>query len=1147
MTGLFLILLISFVHVKRITSCPASCVVCSEDAVICHKLSSIIEVPETTKVLMLTDGQIDFVDGGNFSDLSNMTMLGLSNNGIANITGMFQNLGGLKVLLLDHNLIASSSIFASTFDHLRSLEILQLGHNAIGFIRGGWFRHTRTLLTLQLEGNLIASLESATFRAANLENLETLDLSDNLIEHIDGDSFRALPRLRRLDLSGNNLRTAPDAFSYLAWLSALNLDHNQWNCTCELQELSAFLSSYMQAPDKVLYNGRQLVCLSAANPAVQTVLQLTEANCVPPNENITVVVSTKGGISARQYARDVALAAAFFFVGGVALTLSVLYILYFKLELRKFWNFWRDRNWDDEGGAGVQSQGLPEWSFSGDNKTQILSITHPAQETKLMSSNSAALQNHRPWIRDGLLSSLGTGAPNRHFVCRHCSADSGDQGQYQRRNGGQNSFSRQEDGPHHFERFSDEKQRLNHIYHSPPSHRCGPSPYSTVHRETQANGACRGLGGGHFLPNSHAQATPTLPDYLTIQCSGCLKTHEYRPAGSSVRTARIPTLNEGTLETQYGGLGLSEPNTWPCRERDLNGEESRGGLDSHRRRVWNPGVNEPLQRMVTFNLTGPDALAIADSEKKLLKTQKLRNSDVQKQFREKPERGDQSKRHKLRVQSNGLLKVKLNLNPFRKHRVHAKEHLSQEDLPSAIGKVAKKSKQSSRDKNIHLMNSKDSHDAPETKRKSSKVSKKLSQSASAKQSHDVSKQRVKSARPNISRKVDKVKNTERGSHDLEAVDQEISESRTKKKQAPKIRQKVEDDASGYQESLGKSGEEKSPSLSRSSRRNKSSPGSDGDSQGSSAHLEEKGQPKSVKVAHQKSGKEDSTDGTRTAEINAEEGSRSGDVSVSREMSSQQVLNEEKPSNLELKEGEEPSLVQGGTSLMTEKTDPSGTSEELIRPSPNSSLVQNQASFPDASPTQEGQGAHSLDLADALMEQTPQPHTGLSSTEFVREEAQSFVQNQPGHQDERYISEMEGLKPLSRQGSTNMPSREESDGKLTDSLSVGAGPTVPQSHSTELLADLGVTGTSLVDSMSAPDSQPIPRNSDETSVGGPGPTNPLNAENLSNNNSMKRNSSNPMIFEEYLPPSDGCPKRKIRLILPERPRSRQITPLDKKIR
>ena len=65
-------------------------------------------------------------------------------------------------------------------------------------------------------------------------------------------SFRGLASLRSLDLSRNRLRSVPpQSFSYLAWLGSLNLDMNTWNCTCELRELAAFLSSYMEAPDKV--------------------------------------------------------------------------------------------------------------------------------------------------------------------------------------------------------------------------------------------------------------------------------------------------------------------------------------------------------------------------------------------------------------------------------------------------------------------------------------------------------------------------------------------------------------------------------------------------------------------------------------------------------------------------------------------------------------------------------------------------------------------------------------------------------------------------------------------------------------------------------------------------------------------------------
>uniref|UniRef100_A0A8C7W8Y9 LRRCT domain-containing protein n=2 Tax=Oncorhynchus mykiss TaxID=8022 RepID=A0A8C7W8Y9_ONCMY len=309
--------MLSIPRTQCLSSCPASCVVCSDDAVICHKLSNFIEAPETTRALMLTDGAIVSVDRHFLSDMSNMTVLSLSHNAITTLThDAFQNLTILHTLLLDHNHLSSQTLDRATFSWLPRLEILQLGNNALREVKGSWFHAARALRTLQLGGNLLTRLDATTFASADLRALENLDLSDNLITYLGRDSFRGLPGLRSLDLSRNQLRNAlPEAFSYLSWLTSLNLELNRWNCTCELRELASFLTSYMEAPDKVLFNGRRMVCVSADNPAVKTVLELTEANCVPPNQNITVQVEAKNSVSPQRYTRDLALAAAFCFAG----------------------------------------------------------------------------------------------------------------------------------------------------------------------------------------------------------------------------------------------------------------------------------------------------------------------------------------------------------------------------------------------------------------------------------------------------------------------------------------------------------------------------------------------------------------------------------------------------------------------------------------------------------------------------------------------------------------------------------------------------------------------------------------------------------------------------------------------------------------
>uniref|UniRef100_A0A8C1P7Y6 LRRCT domain-containing protein n=1 Tax=Cyprinus carpio TaxID=7962 RepID=A0A8C1P7Y6_CYPCA len=386
--------------------CPSSCVVCSEDVIICHKLIKIIAAPGSTKALMLTDGLIDSVDNMFLSELSNMSVLALSNNAISSIMeNAFQNLSFLTTLLLDHNRISSQSLDSSTFSWLHRLETLWLGHNNLNDIDGSWFQSSRALKTLQLEGNLLNCLNSTTFAHADLRNLETLDLSNNLIVYLGRDSFRGLPRLRRLDLSRNHLRSAPDAFSYLPWLSVLNLDLNLWSCTCELRELASFLNSYIQAPEKDLYNGQRMVCVNTDNAAVQAVLELTDANCVPPNRNITVEVVAKRYNTSEQYIRNVAIAIVFSFLVAIA---------YHKLG-KKF-ELVQEEN--RVGESGLEST---QWNFCEGKDTL----------TKCHALYNSNYKSHKPWDREDS-PYLGSDMLESHFTCHKCSSTAHAVGKHKR-------------------------------------------------------------------------------------------------------------------------------------------------------------------------------------------------------------------------------------------------------------------------------------------------------------------------------------------------------------------------------------------------------------------------------------------------------------------------------------------------------------------------------------------------------------------------------------------------------------------------------------------------------------------------------------------------------------------------------------------
>uniref|UniRef100_A0A4W5NFL0 LRRCT domain-containing protein n=1 Tax=Hucho hucho TaxID=62062 RepID=A0A4W5NFL0_9TELE len=745
MRSVLLMLMLSITHTQSLSSCPASCVVCSEYAVICYKLSNILEAPETTKALMLTDGSIVSVDRHFLSDMSSMTVLSLSHNAIATIThDAFQNLTVLHTLLLDHNHLSSQALGRDTFSWLPRLEILQLGNNALGEVNGSWFHAAGALRTLQLEGNRLSRLDATTFASADLLGLETLDLSDNLITYLGRDSFRGLLGLRSLDLSRNHLRSAPpEVFSYLSWMSSLNLELNWWDCTCELRELASFLTSYIEAPDKVLFNGRRMVCVSADNPAVKTVLELTEANCVPTNQNITVQVEAKNAISSQRYTRDLALAAAFCFAGGVGLTLAVVYIFYCKLGMNKSLKVWRDRTGaeEDENGRTAPTQTVTQWDLSREN--EALRMAQMGLETKLMIPNS----HLQPWDRERAMFDLRIGKDGGHFTCPHCGpAVSGcaiEQGVGDGHLGAALHMLRQGGGqPNKMESLamteeSNERRRhvpqqalisktedlsgqrslvgppegqSNHIlsqeellYHQQSLNRKshdgsngnnqllgGRCYYSPAHRNMPTHKSLKdemvrpgndiGLDNRPSKMDFQSEHGKTVPDCQpqTVSCVNCYRTYEYGQPGEKVRDV-LYDIN-ARESAGYDGSPNHNPLTTLNTRRSMNYNQS------------NMDIYASKQRSVTFDLerSGVHVVDVQrmnhdreDKDDRIKSSRKAENGDKQilsyesigRSVRSNGlEREDHSKRHKHKAQSDGLLKVKLNLNPLKKSKVHPRKN-----------------------------------------------------------------------------------------------------------------------------------------------------------------------------------------------------------------------------------------------------------------------------------------------------------------------------------------------------------------------------------------------------------------------------------------------------------------------------------------
>ncbi|XP_062337584.1 uncharacterized protein lrrc53 [Osmerus eperlanus] len=468
---------------------------------------------------------------------------------------------------------------------------------------------------------------------------------------------------------------------------------NTWNCTCELRELAAFLSSYMEAPDKVLYNGRRLVCVSADNPAVTTVLELTEQNCVPPNQNITVQVEARASVSPRRYARDLALAAAGCFFGGVVLSLLVVFLLYRNLLSNGFLMRSQKGGAEGERGAGPGPT-VTRWD---DDKDRL--------DAKQMLANGSG-----PWGREAaMLESNGSHLKSRmgvhggRFRCPKCSHGEDDAWAYRaeererrlephRDVRGERSLDKPAGAraSHPISRHQEEESayqlRGSRISKLPlegaRGRRLGPTQRtpSRVRGEGGVPGGKDMEGGARvgYAPGGDRlwSGAGTGSDFQTLSCDGCHQTYEYREAGHPGREgSHRPDPRESALHNGH------HPTTGP-----LHGWGAEAKSNHSDRVRFDAPRGGGFQRSVTFDLerstgevagggwrrngTGEGGEGETEVPGEVGSGATGREGRAVRRG-EGGGRGEGSHRkQRPKVQSSRLLKVKLNLNPLRKSKVH---------------------------------------------------------------------------------------------------------------------------------------------------------------------------------------------------------------------------------------------------------------------------------------------------------------------------------------------------------------------------------------------------------------------------------------------------------------------------------------------
>lgn len=135
----------------------------------------------------------------------------------------------LKELDLSGNKLSRNVI--SNFEHLKSIEHLNIGDIMLEPLKIDMFVHMEHLEFLELRNTGITKIQYGTF--SNLGVLEELDISYNKITYLDLNMLRVLRSLTTLHISGNNLVTI-DSFEnfkkVLPRLAVIGIEQNNWDC-----------------------------------------------------------------------------------------------------------------------------------------------------------------------------------------------------------------------------------------------------------------------------------------------------------------------------------------------------------------------------------------------------------------------------------------------------------------------------------------------------------------------------------------------------------------------------------------------------------------------------------------------------------------------------------------------------------------------------------------------------------------------------------------------------------------------------------------------------------------------------------------------------------------------------------------------------
>lgn len=203
--------------------------------------NNISEIGLSLESLQYLDLSNNALTSINFTNMSNLQTLMLSNNRLEKLKNTFTNVIGLKKLILSNNQI--SVVPKETFSDLLGLVLLDLQGNHISRLDLGAFTNLNRLKTLVLSNNKLKFIDGYLF--FGLMNLNVLNISNNYLSQLNGSVFFPLENLTVLDVSNNRLQDfrVDEVKQHSKNLSKIFIPNNFWECSTLLSMYKMHLNN----------------------------------------------------------------------------------------------------------------------------------------------------------------------------------------------------------------------------------------------------------------------------------------------------------------------------------------------------------------------------------------------------------------------------------------------------------------------------------------------------------------------------------------------------------------------------------------------------------------------------------------------------------------------------------------------------------------------------------------------------------------------------------------------------------------------------------------------------------------------------------------------------------------------------------------